>query len=90
MENLKLISVRLQPSILKSLDEIAARHDYYSRSAIMNNLLNAVLTCTNDDVLWRMIATTYPNERCFRISFEVDQNLLKDRRKQNQTILCEV
>lgn len=90
MENLKLISVRLQPSILKKLDEIAERHEYYSRSAIMNNLLNAVLTCSDNDVLWRMIATTYPDERCFRVSFNVDQNLLKERRQQNQAILCEV
>lgn len=90
MENLKLISVRLLPSTLKSLDELADRHVYYSRSTIINNLLNAILTCADDDVLWRMISTYYPYEKCFRVSFEIDQNLLKERRQQNQTILCEV
>lgn len=81
MENLKLVSVRLIPDVLKRLDKLAAMHEYSTRSLVINNLLNAVLTCSNQDTLWRMINTFYPDDKGFRIKFEIDRELLEQRKK---------
>lgn len=43
--NLKLISVRLEPETLQAIDEIARKHEYWNRNQIINRLLAA---CVND------------------------------------------
>lgn len=80
MENLKLVSVRLIPDVLERLDKLAASHEYYTRSACINNLLNAVLTCSSPGTLWKMLSTYYPDDKGFRIKFEIDRELLEQRK----------
>lgn len=76
MENLKLVSVRLNPKTLDKLDDIAARHNYYTRSSIINRLLNAVLFCSSDEILWRLISTYSPETCGYTVDFHVDREKL--------------
>lgn len=41
-ENLKLISARIDPETLKRIDHFANDHKYWTRNAIINNVLTAV------------------------------------------------
>lgn len=43
--NLKLISVRIEPETLQAIEEIARKHEYWNRNQIINRLLSA---CVND------------------------------------------
>lgn len=47
MENLKLISVRINHETLKSLDEFSEKSRFYNRSALINGILNAVMNCAD-------------------------------------------
>lgn len=76
MENLKLVSVRLNPKTLDKIDELAKRHDYYTRSSIINNLLKAVLFCSSEAVLWRLMSTYSPETCGYTIDFHVDREKL--------------
>ena len=83
MEKLKLISVRIEPDTLRKVDELAKRHDYYTRSSILNLLLKAVLTCSTGGTLWRMISEYYPYEKGYVCKFEKDKSVLEERHKPN-------
>lgn len=54
-ENLKLISVRIDPDTLKKIDEYAAKHQYWKRNTIINNVLTAVFMNMPDPDIYDMI-----------------------------------
>lgn len=55
MENLKLISVRIDPKTLDKIDTIHKVHRYWKRNAIINGLLTAVVDAMDDGTLYDMI-----------------------------------
>lgn len=42
MENLKQLSVKIDPVTLQKIDEFAGRYYYYKRNTIINNVLTAI------------------------------------------------
>ena len=42
MENLKQLSVKIDPATLQKIDEFAGRYYYYKRNTIINNVLTAI------------------------------------------------
>lgn len=55
MENLKLISVRIDPETLKKVDALKARHYYWKRNTIINGLLTAIVDAMDDKSLYDMV-----------------------------------
>lgn len=83
MDNKVLKSIRLDPDVLQKVDELAAKHSYWTRSSIINNLLSVVLKCSTDGTLWNILSKFYPYEKGFVIKFEKDDEILKERNKPN-------
>lgn len=79
MENLKLISVRLEPEILKKIDELAAKQSYRTRSNIIQGILKNVIECADSGTLWRIIDTFFAYEKGYKVDFKVDREELKRR-----------
>lgn len=79
MENLKLISVRLEPEILKKIEELAAKQSYRTRSNIIQSILKNVIQCADSGALWRIIDTLYAYEKGYKVEFKVDREELKRR-----------
>ena len=51
MENLKLISCRIDPETLRLIDTWSSRYDIYKRNAVINGILTAVVdTFTPSDI----------------------------------------
>lgn len=55
MENLKLISVRIDPETLRKLDVFCKKHYYWKRNTIINGLLTAIVDAMDDGTLYDMI-----------------------------------
>lgn len=83
MENKKLTSIRLDPDVIEKVDELAKKHEYYTRSSIINNLLSAVLKCAAGGTLWKMLSEFYPYEKGYVCKFEKDVEAMKERNKPN-------
>lgn len=83
MENLKLISVRIEPEILKKIDELAAKQSYRTRSNIIQAILKNVIECADSGALWRIIDTLYAYDKGYKIEFKVDRETLKNRSAAN-------
>lgn len=82
MEAKKLISVRIDQETLDLIDKFLKHRSYYTRSAVMANLLYAVMKCSDDETLWSMVTTSFPYEKGCTVRFEVDKDVMVSRAKQ--------
>lgn len=53
-ENLKLLSVRLNPETLEAIEKFTKEHRYWNRNSVINNLLTTLFTDFNDKQLYDM------------------------------------
>lgn len=84
MENLKLISVRLEPEILKKIDELAAKQSYRKRSFIIQNILKNVIECADSGSIQKIIDTLWAYDKGYKVEFKVDREALKNRLETRQ------
>lgn len=54
-KNLKLLSVRINPDTLERIDACAAKHEYWSRNAVINQVLTAVFNHFDEREIWDML-----------------------------------
>lgn len=78
MEKLILKSFRIEESSLMMIDSIAKKHDYMTRSRIVNAILHAILQCSNDSVLWKIISSYEPEKSGYTVDFRVDSEKIKN------------
>ena len=55
MENLKLISVRIDPQTLEKIDTLQKTHWYWKRNTIINHLLTAVVDGMDSRTIYDML-----------------------------------
>lgn len=82
MEAKKLISVRIDQETLDLIDKFLKHRSYYTRSAVIAKLLNAIMKCAEIDTIWRMISTSFPYEKGCTVRFDVDKDMMVSRAKQ--------
>lgn len=76
----RLISIRIWDENYLMLDDIIKSNDTsLNRSYCINKILESVLTCTPADQLHEILYTKFPAEKCFRVSFERDANLIRQK-----------
>ena len=74
-ENLKLISLRMEPDTVKKLDELAKSHIYWKRSDIIRNILVAVLSEFDQREIYDMIRYYYNRKNVIDAKFEITDEL---------------
>lgn len=76
----RLISLRIWEENCVMLDDIIKNNDTsLNRSYCINKILNSILTCTPTEQLHEILYTEFPEEKCFRVSFERDADLLRQK-----------
>ena len=76
----RLISIRIWEENCVMLDDIIKSNDTsLNRSYCINKILESVLTCTPADQLHEILYTKFPGEKCYRVSFERDANLIRQK-----------
>lgn len=79
----QLISIRIWEQNYVMLDDIINSNDTsLSRSYCINKILESVLTCTPADQLHEILYTQFPAEKCFRVSFKKDADLLRQKTEE--------
>lgn len=78
----RLISIRIWDENYVMLNDIIKNNDTsLNRSYCINKILESILTCTPADQLYKILYTKFPAEKCFRISFERNADLLRQKTK---------
>lgn len=76
----RLMSIRIWEDNCVMLDNIIKSNDTsLNRSYCINKILNSILTCTPADQLREILYTQFPKEKCFRVSFERDADLIRQK-----------
>jgi hypothetical protein len=75
MENLKLISVRIDPKTLEKIDTIQKVHYYWKRNTIINGLLTAVVDAMDAGAIYDMVRYTRNYHQKPRGSFYLPDKL---------------
>lgn len=76
----RLISLRIWEENCVMLDDIIKSNDTsLNRSYCINKILNSILTCTQPEQLHEILYTEFPEEKCFRVSFKRDADLLRQK-----------
>lgn len=76
----RLISIRIWDENYVMLDNIINSNDTsLNRSYCINKILESILTCTPADQLHEILYTEFPAEKCFRISFKRDADLIRKK-----------
>lgn len=76
----RLISIRIWDENYVMLDNIInSNNNSLSRSYCINKILDSVLACTPADQLHEILYTEFPAEKCFRVSFKKDADLLRQK-----------
>lgn len=76
----RLISIRIWDENYVMLDNVInSNNNSLSRSYCINKILDSILTCTPADQLHEILYTEFPAEKCFRVSFEKDTDLLRKK-----------
>ena len=56
-KNLKLTSVRIDPDTLEKINEFLKKHEYWTKNAVINNVLTAVMDRFSDRDIYDMCRT---------------------------------
>lgn len=76
----RLISIRIWDENYVMLDNIIKSNDTsLNRSYCINKILDSILTCTPADQLHEILYTKFPAEKCFKVSFKKDPDLLRQK-----------
>lgn len=70
-ENLQLISARLDTDTLAKIEKFAARHSYWKRNTIINNLLTTVFNDFNERQIYDMVRRNNFNKAIVESEYEI-------------------
>lgn len=71
MENLKLISVRLEPDTIEKIDRFCQDRRYWKRNTVINAVLTEVFSRLSDKELWMMMEYRYRRASDLQISVQI-------------------
>ena len=75
MERTKLTSIRLENEIRDQVDKLAEKHIYWKRSAVINNLLKAVLKNFTDAQIYDMLCAHRWRRNIVKTDFTITDEL---------------
>lgn len=71
MENLKLISVRLEPDTIEKIDRFCEDKRYWKRNTVINVVLTEVFSRLSDRDLFKMMEYRYRRSSDLQISVQI-------------------
>lgn len=83
MEKKKLMSLRLDPEIIRIVDGLLKTNPYWTRSFVINQVLLNICTCADRRTLFDITSKAYAKEKGYLVSFRIDKDTLIDRSKPN-------
>lgn len=69
-ERARLISVRLEPRIVRAIDNWVKAHPIYTRSEVINRLLYSCLSCATPLEFEELVTTYHPEPNTHMLSFQ--------------------
>ena len=75
--NLKLLSVRIEPETLEAIEKFTKEHSYWNRNSVINNLLTTLVKDFTDKQLYDMARRHFFAKNEVKAEYEIT-NLMKE------------
>lgn len=69
--NLKLLSIRIEPETLAKIEEFTKRHTYWNRNAVINSLLTTLFMDFNDRQHYDMVRRHWFKKNEVKAEYEI-------------------
>lgn len=73
-ENLKLLSVRLDPDTLKKIEKFTNKHTYWKRNSVINNLLTTVINDFSEKAIYDMARRSFFRSSEIKAEYKIINN----------------
>lgn len=74
--NLKLLSVRINPETLEAIEKFTQEHSYWNRNSVINNLLSTLFLDFTDKQIYDMARRHFFRKNEIKVEYEIT-NLMK-------------
>lgn len=75
--NLKLLSVRIDPETLEKIEAFTKRHTYWNRNSVINSLLTTLFMDFTDRQIYDMVRRLWFKKNEIKVDYEIT-DMLKD------------
>lgn len=76
--NLKLMSVRLDPDTVERIEKWVAKHRYWNRNQVINNILTCVMNDFGDKAIYDMARRGFYRSNEVKATYEITDLLKPD------------
>lgn len=73
--NLKLLSVRIEPETLEKIEAFTKSHTYWNRNSVINSLLTTLFMDFTDKQLYDMVRRHWFKQNQIKADYEITQDL---------------
>lgn len=70
-ENLKLLSVRLNPDTVEAIERFTKNHVYWNRNSVINNLLSTIFMDFTDQQIYDMARRHFFTKNEVKVEYEI-------------------
>lgn len=72
-ENLKLLSVRIEPETVEKIDQFVRNRRYWKRNTVVNAILTAVMNDFREDEVYDMVRRSYYSKEKVTCSYLIER-----------------
>lgn len=69
-ENLKLVSCRIDPDALKAIDQFVAKHRYWKRNSVINQIVTNVFALMSEKDIYDLVRHFAQKNECVTLNWE--------------------
>lgn len=70
-ENLKLLSVRLNPDTVEAIEQFTKNHTYWNRNSVINHLLSTIFMDFTDQQVYDMVRRYFFTKNEVKAEYEI-------------------
>lgn len=77
--NLKLLSVRLNPDTVEAIEKFTVNHPYWNRNSVINDLLSTIFKDFTDKQIYDMVRRHFFSKNEIKAEYELTNLMIEGR-----------
>lgn len=83
-KNLKLVSARIDPDALEKIEKFIRSHSYWTRNAVINGIITAVMTKFDEQDIYDMVRTNFFIQEDITAIYRINRTQVAQKDSQTQ------
>lgn len=83
-KNLKLVSARIDPDALEKIEKFIRSHNYWTKNAVINGIITAVMTKFDERDIYDMVRTNWFIQEDITAVYRINRTQMTQKGSQTQ------